>query len=68
MTDRKIIEECNRLAIRFYTEQGYVVSKEYKMYKTKHPIEIQSWNMAVIAFEELKGTDVEDALIEVRGW
>ena len=58
----QIIHECNQLAQLLYRSCGYVVPPEYKMYEADHPQERGYWNLAVLAYEHIEGTDVNEAL------
>ncbi len=60
----QIIHECNQLAIRFYKAAGYEVPSTYKMYEATHPQEVGYWNLAVIAYEHIEGTDIDEVLDE----
>jgi len=64
-TNRKLIRKCNALARTFYKMQGYEVPKSFKLYESTHPHEQGCWNMAVAAYEHIKGVDVDDALEEM---
>lgn len=60
--DEEIVEKGIELARRFYQSHGYEVGEGFKFFNSKHPTEIGMWNLAVIAFDELLKTDLEDAL------
>lgn len=64
-SDEEIVAAGLELARRFYKAHGYEVEEGYKFYDSKHPQEVGMWNLAVIAFEELTGTDLEDALANI---
>lgn len=61
-TEQEIVDDCNQLARAFYEMQGYQVPDDFKFYKARHPAEVGVWNMAVLAYEHIEGTDVEDCL------
>ena len=65
-SDEEIVAAGLVLARQFYTAHGYEVDKGYKFYDSKHPQEVGMWNLAVIAFEELTGTDLQDALANIE--
>lgn len=65
MTDQQIVDRALSLARTFYALQGYEVPKGYKFYLSHHPQEQYMWSAACVAFEEIEGTDVTDALAEV---
>lgn len=64
-TPKQIVDECNELARKFYAMHRYEVPDGYKFYLANHPQEVGCWEMAVIAYEHIEGTDVEDCLMEV---
>lgn len=66
-TDQQLVDSCNHLAGQFYAAMGYQVSKGYRFDKATHPQERMCWRMAVWAFEEVNGTDIESALASVEG-
>lgn len=61
-TEKEIVEECNSLARCFYGMQGYKVPDDFKFYNDHHPMEIRCWDMAVLAYNHIQGTDIEDCL------
>ena len=65
-TDRQIIDEANELAREFYRQEGYGVTDGFKFYESDHPRAIKAWNMAVIAYEFLTGTDLTDVLCGIN--
>lgn len=65
-TPRQIVDECNALAIAFYAVEGHRASEGFKMYDSTHPHEQRCWRQAVIAFEHLRCTDVDEVLEELR--
>ncbi len=65
MTDEQLLAAGLELARRFYKAHGYEVAKGYKFYESQHPQELTMWNLAVIAFEELTQTDLEDVLSSI---
>ncbi len=66
LSNRELVAECNALARKFYAMQGYEVGTSVKFYNSTHPHESGCWNMAVAAYEHTDGTEVEDALNEMR--
>ena len=62
---QEIVDGCNRLAAMFYKMQGYEAKKGFKFYNAHHPMEMCMWDMAVVAYEELKATDVMSVLAEL---
>ena len=64
-TDEEIVAAGLQLAREFYKAHGYEVPEGYKFYDARHPQEQGMWNLAVIAFELLTGTDLNDALANI---
>lgn len=62
MSDQEIVDACNELARLFYKINGYVVKEGYRFDLASHPQEKCMWYMAVVAYDHIEGTDVEDAL------
>jgi hypothetical protein len=58
MTDEEIIAEANALARDFYGLMGYVIRKGYRFDRATHPQERLCWQMAAVAFERLRQTDI----------
>ena len=65
MSNAEVVESANELARTFYRSMGYQVPKGYKFHEASHPQELGCWNLAVIAFEHVDGTDVQNALDEL---
>lgn len=65
-TDADIVRDANELARLFYSSNGYTVEKGYQFNDASHPQEMGMWALAVIAYEHIEGTDVEDALNNVE--
>lgn len=61
-TEQQIVDDANALARVFYGILGYQVEPGYRFDEATHPQEVAMWSMAVIAYENIEGTDVEDAL------
>ena len=62
MTDEDLVTRGLELARAFYKSFGYDAPEGFKFYASKHPQERGMWNLAVIAFEELTATPLNDAL------
>ncbi len=62
ITDKEIVIAGLNLASRFYKSHGCEVPEGFKFYDSPHPMELGMWNLAVIAFEELAATDLNEAL------
>lgn len=65
-TEEMIVADANRLAKIFYGLLGYTVKDGYRFDQARHPQEQAMWKMAVIAYENIEGTDVEDALAQIE--
>ncbi len=65
-TEQQIVEDCNALARQFYKMQGCKVPDDFKFYEAHHPMEVRCWNMAVLAYDHIEGTDVDDCLSHVE--
>lgn len=65
-TEQQIIDDCNVLAREFYKVHGYDVPEGFKFHESSHPQEQSMWNLAVMAYEHVQGTDVLDALSQVE--
>lgn len=65
-TEQKIVDDANALARVFYSMLGYEVASGYRFDKATHPQEKAMWNMAVVAYENIEGTDVDDALNQIE--
>ena len=61
-TDKKIVDACNLLAASLYALQGYNNKAGFKYYEATHPHEVLVWEMAVLAYDFIEGTPVQDAL------
>lgn len=65
-TDKKIVEQTNALARKFYARMGYQVSDDFKFYdwsgRNAHPQIRMAWDFAVEAQLMLTCTDPNDAL------
>ena len=64
--NKKLIRNCNRLARKFYKMEGYQVSKSFHFYDSTHPHERAMWSKAMVAYDHIRGTDVQDVLDEMR--
>lgn len=68
-TNQEIIDQTNLLARQFYLLRGYEVPEGFRFdeqSEASHPHEIQAWQQACFAQEELTGTDVEDVLSDME--
>lgn len=61
-SDEEILAAGLELARTFYRAYGYEVPEGYKFYEATHPQECSMWDLAVIAFEQLTGTSLDDVL------
>lgn len=68
LSDAELVNAAHDLAVKFYRLIGYEhKSGHKKLYDSQHPTEQAMWQMACVAFEEIRGSDVECALEAVRG-
>lgn len=65
-SDAELVDECNKLARRFYAMKGCVVRDDFKFYDAHHPAEVGCWVMAVEAYAHIDRTDMDDVLSLVR--
>lgn len=65
-TEEEIVDRANELARKFYAGMGYAVPDNFKFYESSHPQEWLCWDMAVVAFAMIEGTDVKQALEHVE--
>lgn len=65
MSDQEIVDKANELARKFYSLRGYAVKEGYRFDRATHPHEVEAWNAAVLAFDFIQGTDVQNALDEI---
>lgn len=66
MTDQEVVDATNNLAHRFYGLHGNQRPQDFKFYEATHPQESLMWRLASEAMLQLRGTDVEDALVGVE--
>ncbi|CDG19950.1 hypothetical protein XPG1_0295 [Xenorhabdus poinarii G6] len=62
MTDREVVDAAIKLAGKFYNMMGYRHRAGFEYWKSPHPQEQLVFECAVQAFEDLRGTDVYDAI------
>lgn len=62
LTDEEIIRRAQELAREIHRAKGYEVPDGFRFYETDNPRAVEAWNLAVLAFEQLTGTDLTDAL------
>lgn len=65
-TDAELVAEANELARQFYRGLGYAVKKGYRFDQATHPQEVACWNMVVMAYDHIEGTDLENAVAELE--
>lgn len=61
-TDREIVEQTNRLALKFLAAGGFKPLRESNLWESDNPRAKQAWAMACEAQEELTDTDPHDAV------
>lgn len=57
-----LVDRGNKLAREFYQSMGYEVPEGYRFDQARHSQERGCWTFAVIAFEFIEGTDLEECL------
>lgn len=65
-SNRDLVAKCNELARQFYEIDGYEVLEGYEFFNATHPQEVGAWRMAVLAYEFIEGTDIENALCDLE--
>lgn len=65
-TNQQIIGDCNALALKLYALMGFNQGHNYKMYEATHPQEKLCWEMAMVAYEHVGGTEVSGVLDEFQ--
>lgn len=65
-TAADLVREANELARLFSESMRYEVEVGYRFDKARHPQEQGMWNLAVMAYDHIEGTDIEDALAELE--
>lgn len=65
-TNAKIVASANELARQFYLVRGYEVPAGYRFDKATHPHEREAWRMVAIAFEFLRGTEIDEVIAELE--
>lgn len=66
LTDAELIAEANELARSFYKLYGYDSPKGKRFDQATHPQEQAMWNLVVLAYEFIEGTDLNDALASLE--
>jgi hypothetical protein len=59
-TDEDLLTEANALAREFYALMGCAAPAGYRFDLASHPQERLCWQMAAVAFERLRQTDIDD--------
>lgn len=62
----EIVEACNALAGQFYRMEGYDAGEGFKFYEAHHPHEVRCWRQAMVSYDHINGTDMDDVLEEWR--
>ncbi|SFN78485.1 hypothetical protein SAMN05216516_1232 [Izhakiella capsodis] len=66
MTDEELVDAAIELAGKFYELNGYIHRPGFKYWKSPHPQERLSFEMAALAFEHIRGSDVYDAIASIE--
>ncbi|MGL5726565.1 MAG: hypothetical protein ACRCYD_01765 [Plesiomonas sp.] len=65
---REIVDDCNKLARKFYRMQGYVVGDDFKFYEATHPAEVMCWEMAKEAYSQIQGTEIDQVIDDLEDY
>ena len=65
-TLRELVENCNKLARKFYLMHNCQVGDNFKFYNATHPHEVLCWEMAKEAYLQINGTCVDDVLDDLE--
>lgn len=60
----ELIAAALSLADKFYTYHGYVSRPGFRYDQSPHPMERLMFDLACEAFEQIRGTDIENAIAE----
>ncbi len=66
MTNRELVDAAIKLAGKFYSMMGYVQRDGFEYWKSPHPMERRVFDMACVAFEDIRGSDVMDAISDLE--
>lgn len=66
MTNRELVNAAIELAGQFYAMQGYTHRAGFKYWESPHPHEQLVFEMACLAFEFIRGSDVMDAIADLE--
>ncbi|MBB2425783.1 hypothetical protein HEK84_019930 [Escherichia sp. 11.1597] len=66
MTNRELVDAAIELAGDFYSMMGYEHRPGFKYWESPHPQEQRVFQMACRAFEVIRGSDVMDAVADVK--
>ena len=66
MTNRELVDAAIKLAGKFYSMMGYVQRDGFEYWKSPHPMERRVFDMACQAFEDIRGSDVMDAVSDLE--
>lgn len=66
MTNRELVDAAIKLAGKFYGMMGYVQRDGFEYWKSPHPMERRVFDMACQAFEDIRGSDVMDAISDLE--
>jgi len=65
-TATELVDDCNELAGKFYASMGYKVEEGYRFDRAHHPQEQGMWNLAVIAYDHIDGTEMDQVLLDAE--
>ena len=65
-TNKELADAAIELAGKFYSLQGYKHRPGFKYWQSPHPQEQLVFEMACVAFEVIRGSDVVDAIADLE--
>lgn len=66
MTNRELVNAAIELAGEFYALHGYIHRPGFRYWESPHPQEQRCFEMAALAYERIRGSDVWDAISDLE--
>lgn len=66
MTNRDLVDAAIDLAGEFYAMHGFIHRPGFKYWESPHPQERRCFDMAALAFERIRGSDVWNAITDLE--
>ncbi len=66
MTNEELVNAAIELADDFYRLHGFEPKKNFKYWESSHPQEQLIFEMACLAFEKIRGSDVMEAIEDIE--